>query len=68
MAFCAEQVMLLDVRTPEEFMFVGHAPLAWKIPVVAVSYEWDATRSNSPRGRSPTSSPGYRRWRNPTTR
>ena len=43
-----EKVMLLDVRTPEEFMFVGHAPMAWKIPVVAVSYEWDAAKKQFP--------------------
>ena len=43
-----EKVMLLDVRTPEEFMFVGHAPMAWKIPVAAQSYEWDADKKQFP--------------------
>ena len=28
-----ERVRILDVRTPEEYVFVGHAPMAWNIPV-----------------------------------
>jgi len=30
--------LILDVRTPEEFLFVGHAPMAWNIPVATQSY------------------------------
>ena len=33
-----DKVKIIDVRTPEEFMWVGHAPMAWKIPLVAVTY------------------------------
>ena len=36
-----ENVFILDVRTPEEYLFVGHPPMAWKIPVASQSYEWD---------------------------
>jgi rhodanese-related sulfurtransferase len=43
-----EKVILLDVRTPEEFLFVGHAPMAWKIPIAAQSYEWDAEKKQFP--------------------
>ena len=43
-----EKVILLDVRTPEEFLFVGHAPMAWKVPVAAQSYEWDAEKKRFP--------------------
>src|SRR3974390_260360 len=28
----SEKPIILDVRTPEEFMFVGHAEMAWNIP------------------------------------
>ena len=28
-----EQVKVLDVRTPEEYIFVGHAEMAWNIPL-----------------------------------
>jgi len=31
----------LDVRTPEEFVFVGHAPMATNIPFALQTYEWD---------------------------
>jgi rhodanese-related sulfurtransferase len=43
-----EKVMILDVRTPEEFIFVGHPTMAWKIPVGAQVYEWDAEKGKYP--------------------
>jgi rhodanese-related sulfurtransferase len=39
-----EKVMILDVRTPEEYLFVGHPTMAWKIPLAAQTYEWDADK------------------------
>ena len=39
-----EGVRLLDVRTPEEYVFVGHAPMAWNIPLAFQSFEWDADK------------------------
>ncbi len=43
-----EEVIILDVRTPEEFLFVGHPAMAWKIPVAAQSYEWDDEKKQFP--------------------
>jgi rhodanese-related sulfurtransferase len=43
-----EGVKIVDVRTPEEFLFVGHPPMAWKIPVGAQSYAWDAAKQQFP--------------------
>jgi rhodanese-related sulfurtransferase len=43
-----EKVKILDVRTPEEFLFVGHPTMAWKIPVAVQSYEWDAEKKQFP--------------------
>ena len=43
-----EQVKILDVRTPEEYLFVGSPEMAWKIPVIAQSYEWDAAKEKFP--------------------
>ena len=43
-----EKVMILDVRTPEEYLFVGHPTMAWKIPIATQSYEWDATKGKFP--------------------
>lgn len=43
-----ENVKILDVRTPEEYLFVGHPTMAWKIPVAVQIYEWDATKGQFP--------------------
>ena len=43
-----DKVTILDVRTPEELLFVGHLDMAWKIPVFAQSYDWDAARETFP--------------------
>ena len=43
-----ENVMILDVRTPEEYLFVGHPTMAWKVPVAVQSYEWDAAKGQFP--------------------
>ena len=36
-----DKVKLLDVRTPEEFIFVGHPEMAQCIPLGFQSYRWD---------------------------
>ena len=43
-----ERVRILDVRTPEEFLFVGHPTMAWKVPVAVQSYVWDEARDQFP--------------------
>jgi len=43
-----DDVLIVDVRTPEEYLFVGHPPMAWKIPLAAQSYEWDAEKAQFP--------------------
>lgn len=43
-----DQVKIIDVRTPEEYLFVGHPTMAWKIPVATQSYEWDAEQTQFP--------------------
>ena len=35
-----DKVKVIDVRTPEEYLFVGHPTMAWKIPVAIQIYEW----------------------------
>jgi rhodanese-related sulfurtransferase len=34
-----DKVKIIDVRTPEEFAFVGHPEMAWNIPFAFVSYQ-----------------------------
>jgi rhodanese-related sulfurtransferase len=40
-----EQVKMLDVRTPEEYLFVGHAEMARNIPFAFVKYQWNADKN-----------------------
>lgn len=37
----SEHVKVLDVRTPEEYAFVGHPAMAVNIPFVMHTYEWE---------------------------
>ena len=43
-----DKVKIIDVRTPEEYLFVGHPAMAWKIPIAAQSYDWDAAKGKFP--------------------
>lgn len=43
-----DAVKIVDVRTPEEYLFVGHPAMAWKIPLAAQSYEWDDQKKQFP--------------------
>ena len=43
-----DKVKIVDVRTPEEFLFIGHAEMAWNIPLAAQSYQWDAEKEQFP--------------------
>jgi rhodanese-related sulfurtransferase len=36
-----KKVHILDVRTPEEYVFVGHAEMARNIPLLYVKHEWN---------------------------
>lgn len=39
------EVTILDVRTPEEFMFVGHPDMAWNVPVFMQTLDWDEEKA-----------------------
>ncbi len=43
-----DEVKILDVRAPEEYIFVGHAPMAVNIPAFLQSYEWDEDKHHYP--------------------
>ena len=40
-----ERVKILDVRTPEEYLFVGHPQMARNIPLLFVKYQWNADKN-----------------------
>lgn len=39
-----KNVKVLDVRTVEECLFVGHPTMAWLIPAKLQTYQWDAKK------------------------
>lgn len=40
------KVKVLDVRTTEEYIFIGHPAMAWNVPFAVQSYEWDGERKH----------------------
>lgn len=43
-----DTITIVDVRTPEEFIFVGNADMAWKIPIATQSDKWDHEKQRFP--------------------
>jgi rhodanese-related sulfurtransferase len=43
-----ETVVVLDVRTPAELIFVGSAPMAWSAPVAEQTYHWEPEKRTFP--------------------
>lgn len=43
-----DKVKILDVRTPDEYVFVGHPAMAWHVPLTYQSYQWDASGRKLP--------------------
>jgi rhodanese-related sulfurtransferase len=48
-----EQVTILDVRTPEEYIFVGHPTMACNVPLKLQVYQWDASGRKLPMKSNP---------------
>ena len=40
----SETVKVFDVRTLAEYIFVGHAPMSWNIPLLFQTHEWDVEK------------------------
>jgi len=41
-----KKVKILDVRTLDEYIYIGHAPMAWNIPAFLQTKEWDAEKQH----------------------
>jgi rhodanese-related sulfurtransferase len=39
-----DRVHLVDVRTPEEYLFVGHPAMASNVPLLFIEYVWDVEK------------------------
>jgi rhodanese-related sulfurtransferase len=48
-----ENVKILDVRTPEEYVFVGHPEMAWNVPLMFMTYAWDTEKKKPGMKRNP---------------
>jgi rhodanese-related sulfurtransferase len=40
-----ENVKIIDVRTPEEYVFIGHPAMAWNVPYKFIEHRWDEAKS-----------------------
>jgi rhodanese-related sulfurtransferase len=56
---------ILDCRTPEEYVFVGHPPMAVNIPFAFQSFEWDAERQGFRWDLNPEFVAAVTRWARP---
>jgi rhodanese-related sulfurtransferase len=54
-----------DVRTPEEYVFVGHAPMWVNIPFALETYEWDPGKKALRWELSPEFVAGIQAWAAP---
>jgi rhodanese-related sulfurtransferase len=43
-----DKVMILDVRTPEEFLFIGHPEMAWNVSVATQTFQWSGEKKEFP--------------------
>ena len=48
-----EGVKILDVRTPEEWVFTGHPPMATLVPFAFLAYVWDEKKQGFPWSMNP---------------
>jgi rhodanese-related sulfurtransferase len=39
-----DHVKIIDVRTPEEYVFIGHPAMAWNVPFKFIEHRWDETK------------------------
>jgi len=58
-------VKILDVRTPEEYVFVGHAPMARNIPLAFQSYQWEPGKKSLHWEINPEFIPAVKAWARP---
>lgn len=61
-------VRILDVRAPEEYALIGHAPMAWLIPLAAPTYQWDPTGTALRWAPNPDFVPTVQQWAAPGDR
>jgi rhodanese-related sulfurtransferase len=43
-----DKIKILDVRTPDEYLNIGHAEMAWNIPAFFQGWTWDGEKKQFP--------------------
>jgi rhodanese-related sulfurtransferase len=61
-----EKVKILDVRTPAEYVFIGHPEMAGNIPLAFLTHEWDARRKSLAMRPNPDFVSQVEEWAKPT--
>ena len=61
-----DKIKILDVRTPEEHLFVGHAEMAWNIPLAFQTYEWESKKKHFAMKPNPEFVIEVKKWAKPT--
>jgi len=61
-----EKVKILDVRTPEEYFFVGHAPMARNIPLLLWTGNWNQDGKKYDLKRNPDFEEQVKKYYKPT--
>lgn len=60
-----DEVKVLDVRTPEEYAFVGHPEMAMCIPFMMHTYQWDPDKGRVVIEMNPRFMPEVESWADP---
>lgn len=60
-----ESIKILDVRTIEEYIFVGHAEMAWNIPLAFQSKRWDDSKKHFAMEPNPDFEKQVKKWFSP---
>ena len=61
-----ELVKVLDVRTLEEHIFIGHPAMAWNTPFALQTHEWDAEKQRFAMKRNPDFVSQVQNWAEPS--
>jgi rhodanese-related sulfurtransferase len=61
-----EQIRILDVRTPEEYVFVGHAPMARNVPFKIWKGQWNSEKKAFDLSENPEFVERVRKYYGPT--
>ncbi|MGO9567669.1 MAG: rhodanese-like domain-containing protein, partial [Desulfomonilaceae bacterium] len=61
-----QQVKILDVRTPEEYVFVGHPPMARNIPFKIWKGQWNSEKKAFDLGENPDFVAQVKKYYSPT--